>query len=162
MPAPVPADRPNRIPWPPLLYVAALALPSLLQWLAPLPHLLPSGSARLVATGSGLALLAGGLGLDLLALLRFRSARTPFMPNQRAQHLVSGGLYERSRNPMYLGALIAFCGLALATGNAWRWAALPLLALGLHHLAILREEAHLEARFGEAWRDYAARVPRWL
>jgi protein-S-isoprenylcysteine O-methyltransferase Ste14 len=39
--------------------------------------------------------------------------------------------------------------------------ALPPLAWVLHVKAILREEAHLEARFGEAWRAYAARVPRW-
>ena len=57
--------------------------------------------------------------------------------------------------------LIAFIGLALATGNLWRFAAVPVLFAALMPLAVVREEAHLAARFPAEWEAFAARVPRW-
>jgi protein-S-isoprenylcysteine O-methyltransferase Ste14 len=156
-----PADRPNTIHWPPIAYVAALALPWLLQWLLPLPVVSVGRLADDAMTGIGWALMATGVTVGWLALRSFNAVGTPFDPTARAEKLVSFGLYNRTRNPMYLGAMIAFVGLALASGNIWRWIALAPLAWVLHVKAILREEAHLEARFGDAWRDYAARVKRW-
>jgi protein-S-isoprenylcysteine O-methyltransferase Ste14 len=156
-----PADRPNTIYWPPLAYAAALLAPWLLQTYLPLPIIELSGYFEDAMVAVGLALLATGIVVDYLALRSFSGAGTPFDPTARAEKLVTFGLYDNSRNPMYLGAMVAFVGLALATGNIWRWLALPLLFWVLHTKAILREEAHLEARFGDAWRAYAARVPRW-
>jgi protein-S-isoprenylcysteine O-methyltransferase Ste14 len=156
-----PADRPNTIYWPPLAYLVALVLPWALQQLIPLPVIELDGFAEDAMVGVGLALLATGLTVDWLALRSFRGVGTPFDPTARAEKLVTFGLYNRSRNPMYLGAMIGFFGLAMASGNIWRYAALPLLFWVLHTLAILREEAHLEARFGDAWRDYVARTKRW-
>ncbi len=158
---PDPAERPNSIYWPPLAYLAALVAPWLLQTYLPLPEIELPGSFEDAMVGVGLALLATGVVVDYLALRSFRAVGTPFDPTAKAEKLVSFGLYNRTRNPMYLGAMVAFLGLAIATGNIWRWLALPPLFWVLHTLAILREEAHLEARFGEAWRDYAARTPRW-
>ncbi len=155
------ADRPNTIHWPPYLYIVALFLPWLLQSWLPLPIIEPAGIWDDVMVGTGLALLATGLTIDFLALRSFSAVGTPFNPTARAEKLVSFGLYNRTRNPMYLGGLIGFLGLALATGNIWRFLILSPLAVGLHVLAVLREEQHLEARFGQIWRDYAARVNRW-
>ena len=36
------------------------------------------------------------------------------------------------------------------------------LAITIHYGVVLREEAYLERRFGDAYRDYKARVRRWL
>jgi protein-S-isoprenylcysteine O-methyltransferase Ste14 len=156
-----PAERPNTVYWPPLAYLAAFILPSILQRVLPLPIIELPGFFEEAMVGVGLALLATGFTIDFLALRSFNAVGTPFNPTAKAETLVSFGLYNRSRNPMYLGAMIGFLGLAIATGNIWRWIALAPLAWVLHVKAALREEAHLEARFGEAWRDYAAKVPRW-
>jgi protein-S-isoprenylcysteine O-methyltransferase Ste14 len=158
---PSPADRPNTIYWPPLAYLAALVAPWLLQKHIPLPVIELPGYFEDAMVAVGLALLATGLAVDYLALRSFSSVGTPFDPTAKAEKLVTFGLYNRTRNPMYLGAMVAFLGLAIATGNIWRWLALVPLAWVLHVKAILREEAHLEARFGEAWKAYAARAPRW-
>jgi protein-S-isoprenylcysteine O-methyltransferase Ste14 len=158
---PNPADRPNTIHWPPILYVAAFALPFPLQWLLPLPVVAPGRIWDDVMVGLGWALIATGVTVGWLALKSFIGFGTPFDPTARAEKLVTFGLYNRTRNPMYLGVLIAFVGLALATGSVWRFAILPPLFVGLQSLAVLREEAHLEARFGEGWREYAGRVKRW-
>ena len=155
------ADRPNTILWPPIIYVAALVLPSPLQDQVPLPTIDFGVTIDNALVLAGMALIVIGLSVDVWALMTFRTAGTPFNPTKRAENLATFGPYARTRNPMYLGALVAYLGLALGAGNLWRWIALPLMALGLHQLAVLREEAHLEARFGEAWREYAGRVPRW-
>jgi protein-S-isoprenylcysteine O-methyltransferase Ste14 len=102
-----------------------------------------------------------GLTINYLALRSFAGAGTPVSPIAPAERLVTFGLYNRTRNPMYLAMLVAFLGLALATGNLWRFAAVPVLFAALVPLAVVREEAHLGAQFGAEWQEYAARVPRW-
>jgi protein-S-isoprenylcysteine O-methyltransferase Ste14 len=154
-------ERPNSIHWPPILYGLALVLPWLLGKFAPLPRLEAGGVAGQALVPIGYAIVAAGIMVGYLAIRSFSAAGTPFDPTARAEKLVTFGLYHQSRNPMYLAALIAFFGLALATGNLWRLIALPLLFFGLQNLAVIREESHLEARFGDAWRDYASRVRRW-
>jgi protein-S-isoprenylcysteine O-methyltransferase Ste14 len=155
------ADRPNTIHWPPILYGLAFLLPWLLDWLIPLPAITLGHIAEDVMIAIGWALIATGITVGYLALRSFAGAGTPFDPTARAEKLVTFGLYNRTRNPMYLAAMVAFFGLALSTGDVWRFAVLVPLFLGLQRLAILREEAHLEARFGESWRDYAEKVSRW-
>jgi protein-S-isoprenylcysteine O-methyltransferase Ste14 len=155
------AERPNTIHWPPILYAATFVLPFLLQWLLPLPVLAFGDIVDDLMVGIGCALMATGVTVGYLALRSFSGAGTPFDPTAKAEALVTFGLYNRTRNPMYLAALVAFLGLALATGNVWRFAVLPPFLVLLQQLAVLREEQHLEARFGRSWQDYAARVARW-
>jgi protein-S-isoprenylcysteine O-methyltransferase Ste14 len=155
-------DRPNRIPWPPVLYAAGLAAPLALQLLFPLPIVLETGLAADIQTALGWALSCWGLALGYLAIRSFMGAGTAIHPTHPADRLVTFGLYNTTRNPMYLGAMIAFAGLALATGNIWRMVALPFLFYGLSILAILPEEAYLRRRFGAEFDAYAARVRRWV
>jgi protein-S-isoprenylcysteine O-methyltransferase Ste14 len=158
-------DRANTLPWPPILYAIALLLPWLLETVVSLP--LPCAGADLdriagdVAVGLGWALIATGIVVAYLAIRSFSAVDTPVNPAGRAERLVTFGLYNRTRNPMYLAAMIAFFGLALATGNVWRWMILVPLFMALHHLAVLREERHLAARFGAEWLAYKGRTPRW-
>jgi protein-S-isoprenylcysteine O-methyltransferase Ste14 len=151
----------NTIHWPPLLYGAAFVLPWVLSWLLPLPLLVFSRPLEDILVSLGWALMATGGVVGYLALRSFAGAETPFSPTARAEKLVTFGLYNNTRNPMYLGAMIAFFGLALSTGNIWRFTMLPPLFVGLQQLAIIREEAHLQARFGPAWTEYAGKVRRW-
>jgi protein-S-isoprenylcysteine O-methyltransferase Ste14 len=76
--------------------------------------------------------------------------------------LVTSGPYRLTRNPMYLGMAFLYAGLALSFGVTWSLAFLPLVLLAVDRLAILREEHYLEAKFGEEYRRYKARVRRWL
>jgi protein-S-isoprenylcysteine O-methyltransferase Ste14 len=89
-------------------------------------------------------------------------ARANILPHRAATALVTWGPFGFSRNPIYLGNTILLLGAGLAFGIAWfvpvAFAAAALTA----RLAIAREEAHLNARFGRAWREYAARVRRWV
>lgn len=84
------------------------------------------------------------------------------MPWDPTRKLVSVGPYRYMRNPMISGVLSMLVGEALF----WRSLAIALLALTFflinHIYFIVSEEPGLEKRFGESYRQYKARVPRWL
>jgi protein-S-isoprenylcysteine O-methyltransferase Ste14 len=153
-------DRPNRVPWPPLLVVATLAAGALLSWVAPLPFAEGGFGAALRILGLGC--VAAALSIDVWAFRTLRRHSTTILPHEAASALVTQGPFGLSRNPIYLANLLLVAGLGLALGRLWFVLLLPALALALQELAIKREERHLEARFGAAWRDYAARVRRWV
>lgn len=154
------AARPNRIPWPPLLYGAALAIGAALGWLVPLGW--PQGLAgdALRVAGAGLAVL--GLSLDLWSLATLHRARTTVLPHRATERLVTHGPYALSRNPIYLGNTLLVLGLGAAFANPWLMAAALGAARATDRLAARREEAHLAARFGADFSAYRARVPRWI
>lgn len=153
------ASQPTAIPWPPVLILAVLVIGWLLGRLYPLawPGLddLP---ARLIGYG------LGALGIALMAwgLITLRSAGTTVMPNQRVDQLVTHGPFRFRRNPVYMGEVLAFLGLAQITYNIWFAILTPIFALALLKLAILPEERHLEDRFGQAYLDYKERTRRWF
>jgi protein-S-isoprenylcysteine O-methyltransferase Ste14 len=137
----------KRRTWLPLPLVAALLL---------IPARPPRSSVLMV----GLALVAAG---ELLRLWAVRHigvvSRTR---SQRTGPLVSSGPFEHVRNPLYIGNVALWAGFAFGTGLAWL-TPLVVLALGTGYHAIVRwEESLLEARLGQEYRSYAARVPRWI
>lgn len=76
--------------------------------------------------------------------------------------LVTGGLYARTRNPMYLGVLTVLLGEATAFGSVPVLAYAAAVFLGFHLFTVLYEEPAHERRFGAAFEEYCRRVPRWL
>lgn len=153
------SDRPARVPWPPLLYAATACVASLLERYAPGLPAWPQITA-LLWLGGGLVVL--GVGIGLAGIARFVGDGTTLNPTGHAKVLATQGIYAYTRNPMYLGAVVAFAGLALALRSPWLMLLVPLLGYGLVRLAIRPEEAYLERRFGASYRDYKARVRRWI
>jgi len=89
-----------------------------------------------------------------------RDAGTPGFKNIPVK-LLEDGPYAYSRNPMYLGHLVFLAGLLLVTRSpaslaAFLWQRDRLMG------RVGEDEVRLAERFGEAYRDYIARVPRWL
>ena len=150
-------ERPNRIPWPPILFAGAALVALGLEWVVPTSH---GGHAIVRAIGA--VLVAGGLSLDVWTALTFRRHATTIMPHRGADRLATDGPFRFSRNPIYLGNTLMVIGLGLAFDWLWAIPAAFVAALAVGRLAIAREERHLEARFGAAWRAYARRVRRWL
>jgi protein-S-isoprenylcysteine O-methyltransferase Ste14 len=72
------------------------------------------------------------------------------------------GPYARTRNPLYLGNWCMTLGLLLVSHDPWLLA-LGALAFALQYRAIIAvEEAFLTERFGDAYRAYQQRVPRFF
>jgi protein-S-isoprenylcysteine O-methyltransferase Ste14 len=76
--------------------------------------------------------------------------------------LVVSGIYGVTRNPMYLGFLVALLGWAVFLAHAL--ALLPLLAflLYMNRFQIRPEESALTTLFGQEFTTYRKRVRRWL
>lgn len=151
-------DRPNRVPWPPLIYVAGALLAVAVDRTFSLhPLTLPPSLGPL---GWGLVVL--GVGVAIAGVVTFKRAGAVVNPTGPATVLATGGIYGWTRNPMYLGAMTFFLGLGLALKSGGLLAVVPMMALALDRLAIRREEAYLRRRFGAAYDDYTAKVGRWL
>lgn len=152
--------RPNRLPWPPLLYGAALLIGLGMQAVVPItwPPLLP----ELAIHGAGIGLAGAGLALDVWAAARLYRARTSILPHRPADRLVTDGPFGFTRNPIYLGNTLVLLGIGFILRNPWLIPAALLAAVATDRLAARREERHLAARFGPTFAAYAARVPRWI
>lgn len=77
------------------------------------------------------------------------------------ERIVHAGPYRWVRNPMYLGHLIFFAGLALVLGS-WIGAALFAFHAIWFDRRVRQDEVHLAARFGEPYREYCRQVKRWV
>jgi protein-S-isoprenylcysteine O-methyltransferase Ste14 len=82
--------------------------------------------------------------------------------SDRLGPLIATGPFALVRNPLYLGNIGLWAGFALTARLVWV-AAVIVALLGIEYHAIVRwEERLLEARLGDAYRAYSARVPRWV
>lgn len=77
------------------------------------------------------------------------------------ERIVSDGPYRWVRNPMYLGHLIFFAGLALVLGS-WLGAALLAFHIVWFHRRVREDEERLARLFGNDYLDYCRRVKRWI
>jgi protein-S-isoprenylcysteine O-methyltransferase Ste14 len=145
---------------PPLLFIGALIGGALLSYLMPIgPGL---GSANGLALAVGFTFVALGFALVTLSFRNFQRAGTSVVPSEPTTALVRTGPYRFTRNPIYIGFVLAYFGFAIVLTSMWVLLLLiPVLAI-LQRGVVLREEAYLERKFGEAYRKYQARVPRWL
>lgn len=152
--------RPTSFPWPPLVYVAAIAASILLHFLYELPWVVPPFSDMLFVVGW--LCVAAGLALLVNAIRAMRAAKTTLAPHRSASHLITAGAFALSRNPIYLADTLVMIGIGLISGIAWFVLLAPLAGFLTQKLAIEPEERHLEARFGKKYRDYRKRVRRWI
>jgi protein-S-isoprenylcysteine O-methyltransferase Ste14 len=152
------AHRPRTLVLPPAPYAVALLGG---WWLDRHFHALPldwGGASR------PLGWLLVGIGLTLFGwtLATFRLHRTTVNPYKAASSLCTGGPFRFSRNPIYVGDWFILSGVSLLLATAWPLLFAPFIWLTLRYGVIRHEEAHLEARFGDAYLDYKTRVRRWL
>jgi protein-S-isoprenylcysteine O-methyltransferase Ste14 len=152
--------RPGRIPWPPLIYVAAIAVSVVLGLLYPLPWI--EGLLSDILFAAGWVALFGVVTLWFTAIRTMVRAKTTMNPNGIPDHLITTGPFSTTRNPMYLANTLLMIGVALISGIAWFLPLAFVAAFATQKLAIEREEKALAARFGKKYRDYAKRVRRWI
>ncbi|MBX3597327.1 MAG: isoprenylcysteine carboxylmethyltransferase family protein [Rhizobiaceae bacterium] len=151
---------PNRFPWPPFLFISAAALAVICDFLFPLPWLSSPLSDLLLAIGA--ICIFGALAIDISAMGKMKSAKTPILPTKSAEHLITTGAFSFSRNPIYLANTMLMFGVALIYGSVWFILFGIAAAFATQKLAIEREELHLAQRFGKKYLDYKKRVRRWI
>ena len=134
-----------------LMWLAASAAPSL-------HYALPGRPPAAV----GLALI--GVAVCISGVVSFQRAGTTVNPMKpgSASRLVVAGVYHFTRNPMYLGLLLALLGWAVFLSNALAFAAGPLFVLYMNRFQIKPEERALASLFPQEYALYKARVRRWI
>ena len=113
-----------------------------------LAHWMTAGSVILV----GLALAAAGI-------RNFSRAATPVPTNEPTRVLVTTGIHGWTRNPIYLGLFLVYGGIGIASRSPWTLILTLPLAITIRCGVVGREEAYLERRFGDAYREYGPRAP---
>lgn len=145
---------------PPLIALAAVLLGLALDWLLPayvLTVLLSFWERVVIAV----ILIGAGAALAIPALRGFRSAGTHVEPWKASTVLVTGGIFGRLRNPMYVGLTLLLAGLSIFLTSDWMLVMTIVFMPVIHFGVVKREERYLEAKFGDAYRAYKANVPRY-
>ncbi len=143
---------------PPFIYLGMLLLGLALERFLPF-HVQLTPIGRYL--GGGLLILAG-LGYAIAALGLFKRAGTKPEPWKTTSAIVNSGVYARTRNPMYLGMAMFYAGIGLMLSSVAVLLLLPMVIILIQTQVIAREEHYLESKFGEEYRQYKARVRRWL
>lgn len=105
-----------------------------------------------------------GVVVALLGVYQFRKSGTTVDPRipQESSSLVSEGIYQYSRNPMYLGFLLILTSWAIVLANPLAFIGLPLFVMYMNRFQIKPEEQFMQEKFGDKYRQYLLRVRRWV
>jgi protein-S-isoprenylcysteine O-methyltransferase Ste14 len=111
----------------------------------------------------GIFLIAVGALLDLYCIFLFLTlGRGTPVPVDPPQLLVAQGVYKHSRNPMYIGYLLILLGEFVLLGQVLLLAYFILAMILCQLFVVFYEEPVLKKRFGETYKEYLGKTPRWL
>jgi protein-S-isoprenylcysteine O-methyltransferase Ste14 len=121
---------------------------------------LPLWLGRILA-GSILLL---GLAIPIAASIAFRKVKTTINPlhPEQASTLVKDGVFQYSRNPMYLGVSLVLVAWAISLSSLAAALLVPGFILYIDRFQIQPEERALAAKFGDEFVSYRQSVRRWL
>ncbi len=152
-------DNPGVYIPPPLIYAVIFFISILIQKLIPISEYFLYSISTFVA---GWVLIAVSLFFSLPALVRFVKTKNTLITIKPAESLQTSGIYSLTRNPMYLGLLLLYSGLALISGNWWTLIMIPVLVFIMTIYVIKKEEGYLERTFGQVYSDYKMKTRRWI
>ena len=151
-----PTKKPFKIKPP---YIAFLLL--FLSWLA--DYFFPqfkfiSGNYKNI----GIFVFLIGISLLLWSFYTFKKNKTPIIPGQKPTFMVAQGPYKFTRNPMYLGVIIALFGAAIYIGNLLSLLSPIIFFIIMNFVFIPFEEKLMEKIFKKQYINYKRKVRRWL
>lgn len=150
-------DHPRILVPPPVMIGGPFVLGMLLHWRMPIQFL-----PRWAGIAMGLLCAIPALILLLGGWTSFFRNRSSMLPIRAARVLIMDGPFRITRNPLYLGLILLCAGISFGLVALWPLLALPGAILWVQHAAILPEERYLAEHFGDEYREYQKRVPRWL
>ena len=109
-------------------------------------------------------MIALALIIALIALIQFLVSRTSINPHhpEKSSKLVTSGVYQFSRNPMYLALLMLLLALGLWLGNAFNTLTAAGFVYYMNAFQIKPEEQQLQKTFGVTYKQYCSMVRRWF
>lgn len=110
----------------------------------------------------GSVLISVAMLVLLFLLVGYLRAKTSIEPWKPTSHIITTGLYAHSRNPIYATFCLINIGVGCYLNSLWVLISFLPSAFLVYHIAIRREEAYLEAKFGKEYLRYKHKVRRWL
>tara|TARA_B100000989_G_scaffold203175_1_gene153771 strand:+ start:1081 stop:1536 length:456 start_codon:yes stop_codon:yes gene_type:complete len=112
----------------------------------------------------GIIFLILGLIIILSAVLKFIKAKTTVDPSRpyKTSNLVMSGIYNITRNPMYLGMLFLIMSYSMYNNNIVGCIVIPIFIFYINKFQIEPEEIEMRRKFGESFENYCKKVNRWL
>ena len=101
----------------------------------------------------GIPIFALALAMSVITSVNF--ATTPL------DAPVTKGVYRISRHPIYLSGFLLYTGIGIATAS-WVILLCAILWIVLFHIVLPSEEHFLLEKYGESYREYTNRTPRWI
>ena len=129
-----------------------------LEWFWPTS----SGLPWTICGALGLGICAAGFWLINRSKHELDAADQPSLPGAPTTRLITTGPFAYSRNPNYLGAMIAGIGFALLFDALLVFAALCIGGFVLEVWMIRPEERYLAGRFGTEYEAYTKATRRWF
>ena len=116
------------------------------------------------STALAVALGVMGLSLGIMGVTQFRIAQTTPNPQalEQVSSLVTSGVYQYSRNPMYVGLVLILLGWAFYFSHFLAFVLLPIFILYMTRFQIQPEERMMAQKFGKIYQDYLNKVRRWI
>lgn len=112
---------------------------------------------------AGIVVFLTGVIITLHCITRFAlEGRGTLSPADPTRQLVISGLYQYSRNPMYIGVMFTLIGECLFSQSTSLWLYSLFIFTAFNVFIIGWEEPRLRKDFGMAYKDYCRKVRRWL
>ena len=142
---------------PPLIYLIFMLVAYAAHYFYPIGLGIASG---LNYIGVGVAML--GIYMAILVSRSFKRVETNIEPWKPTTKIISTGIYAYSRNPVYVGFCLVPVGTGIFLNSFWILIGFIPSAILVYYVAIRKEEAYLEEKFGEEYVHYKNKVRRWL
>lgn len=140
-------------------------IPALMWWVAGTPSISMIPVARLYLA---IVIAVAGLALSVWSIVYMKRVGkgNPFdaMGHEvapRTKHLMTGGPYKWSRNPMLTGTYLYYIGVLIALWSWWALLVFVFIAAVMTQ-QVRSEEKRLEADFGQEYLDYKKRTGRFI
>lgn len=110
----------------------------------------------------GLSLIITGQGIRILTIGLAYIVRGGRNRRVYADKLITDGFFAHCRNPLYIGNILIVSGFLFISGNVSGIIIGSVSFFAIYRLIVYSEEAFLEGKFGQDYRDFCANVPRWI
>lgn len=142
---------------PPAIFVLLIFIAAGLDYLWPLSMGVPEAFEPI-----GIAITLFGVTVVILINGTYKRVGTAVEPWKPTTRLITTGYYHWSRNPIYVGFCLFNIGIGISADSLWILLSFIPGAVLVYYIAIAKEEAYLEKKFGQEYLDYKARVRRWI
>jgi protein-S-isoprenylcysteine O-methyltransferase Ste14 len=146
----------NNILIPPVYVIICLALITLFYYLFPVLNIIPFPFNFI-----GIAITVSGVIIIGQAHELFKKHKTP-NTFEKSVHLIEEGIFNKTRNPMYIGMFLFLMGYAVCFRNLLSIIIPFVFLLIIRIIFIPFEEKKMEETFADKYIEYKSRVKRWI